>query len=391
MVCVIIAAAGQGKRMRSGKNKVLLPLADKAVLLHTVLAAMAVADVSYVVVTAASEEIEAMHTLLTAYGLPVPWQIVAGGTERQHSIANALAFVPDSVDIVVVHDGARPLAGTHLFAQVIAAARQNNAAIAAVPVKDTIKSADSDGWVASTPDRSKLWSVQTPQAFDAALLKKAYAQAAEDAYIGTDDASLVERLGVRVQIVQGDYQNIKITTPDDIMFAETILAKRQEAVKMIRAGIGYDVHRLVPGRKLILGGMDIPYELGLDGHSDADVLLHAIKDALLGAAALGDIGRHFPDTDGRYKGISSMALLAEVRTILGSHGYTVNNIDATIVAQRPKLAPYITQMNENIAKTLGTDINRVNVKATTTEGLGFAGQGQGIAAYAAVTIISARV
>ncbi|WP_245824116.1 2-C-methyl-D-erythritol 2,4-cyclodiphosphate synthase [Sporomusa malonica] len=160
---------------------------------------------------------------------------------------------------------------------------------------------------------------------------------------------------------------------------------------MIRSGIGYDVHRLVPERKLILGGVDIPYTLGLDGHSDADVLLHAIKDALLGAAALGDIGRHFPDTDGRYKGISSLALLGEVREILARNGYTVNNIDATIVAQKPKLAPYIARMNSNIAETLGIDVGQVNVKATTTEGLGFAGQGQGIAAYATATIIGARV
>uniref|UniRef100_UPI003FA1E728 2-C-methyl-D-erythritol 2,4-cyclodiphosphate synthase n=1 Tax=Sporomusa rhizae TaxID=357999 RepID=UPI003FA1E728 len=158
---------------------------------------------------------------------------------------------------------------------------------------------------------------------------------------------------------------------------------------MIRSGIGYDVHRLVPERKLILGGVEIPYSLGLDGHSDADVLLHAIKDALLGAAGLGDIGRHFPDTDGRYKGISSLKLLAEVQGILASHGYHVNNIDATIVAQKPKLASYIGQMNQNIAEVLSVSVSQVNVKATTTEGLGFAGQGLGIAAYATATIISA--
>jgi len=160
---------------------------------------------------------------------------------------------------------------------------------------------------------------------------------------------------------------------------------------MIRAGIGYDVHRLVPKRKLILGGVDIPYTLGLDGHSDADVLLHAIKDALLGAAALGDIGRHFPDTDGRYKGISSLELLVDVRQILSKNGYSVNNIDATIVAQKPKLATYIPQMNSNIAAALGVAISQINVKATTTEGLGFAGQGEGMAAYATATIITAQV
>ncbi|WP_434133949.1 2-C-methyl-D-erythritol 2,4-cyclodiphosphate synthase [Sporomusa sphaeroides] len=160
---------------------------------------------------------------------------------------------------------------------------------------------------------------------------------------------------------------------------------------MIRSGIGYDVHRLVPERKLILGGVEIPYTWGLDGHSDADVLLHAIKDALLGAAGLGDIGRHFPDTDGRYKGISSLKLLVEVGAILNRHGYCVNNIDATIVAQKPKLAPYIAQMNQNIAEALQLAVGQVNVKATTTEGLGFAGQGQGMAAYATASITAAKV
>jgi 2-C-methyl-D-erythritol 4-phosphate cytidylyltransferase/2-C-methyl-D-erythritol 2,4-cyclodiphosphate synthase len=391
MVCIIIAAAGQGKRMGSGINKVFIPLVDKTVLVHTVLAACAVQDVNSLIITAAVAETETVSSLLSGYNLPVPWQVVAGGNERQHSIANALAAVPDHTDIVVVQDGARPLAEPHLFNTAVAAARQYQAAIVAVPVKDTIKSVDTTGWVTGTPDRRALWAVQTPQAFDAKLLKTAYHRAAQDGYLGTDDAALVERLGIRVKIVQGDYRNIKITTSEDLIIAETLLANRQEAMSMIRSGIGYDVHRLVPERKLILGGVDIPYTQGLDGHSDADVLLHAVKDALLGAAALGDIGRHFPDTDGHYKGISSLVLLDKVRTILFKHGYTVNNIDATIVAQKPKLAPYIDKMNSNIAETLGIDVSQVNVKATTTEGLGFTGQGQGIAAYATATIIGTQV
>ncbi|SMD14248.1 2-C-methyl-D-erythritol 4-phosphate cytidylyltransferase [Sporomusa malonica] len=391
MVCFIIAAAGQGKRMGGGINKVFIPLLGKPVLAHTILAACAALDVGCLVVTAAAEEVDSMKLLLAELYTPVPWQVVAGGSERQHSIANALKVIPDSAEIIVVHDGARPLVEPSLFNQAVAAARQHQAAIVAVPVKDTIKSADTAGWVSGTPDRRTLWAVQTPQAFEAGLLKAAYEQAARDGYLGTDDATLVERMGVKVKVVPGNYQNIKITTPEDLSVAGILLANRQEEIGVIRSGIGYDVHRLVPERKLILGGVDIPYTLGLDGHSDADVLLHAIKDALLGAAALGDIGRHFPDTDGRYKGISSLALLGEVREILARNGYTVNNIDATIVAQKPKLAPYIARMNSNIAETLGIDVGQVNVKATTTEGLGFAGQGQGIAAYATATIIGARV
>ena len=391
MVCVIIAAAGQGKRMGSPINKVLLPLAGKSVLAHTVQAACQVAAVTSIIVTAATEELETISKLLASLNLSVPWQVVLGGSERQYSIANALKVVAAAAEIVVVHDGARPLAETSLFNHVIAVAREARAAITAVPVKDTIKIADSSGWVTSTPDRHTLWSVQTPQAFERELLVAAYEQAMQEDYLATDDAALVERLGTKVKVVPGNYQNIKITTPEDLQFAETVLGGRQEARIMIRAGIGYDVHRLVSERKLILGGVEIPYMLGLDGHSDADVLLHAIKDALLGAAALGDIGRHFPDTDGRYKGISSLKLLAEVRQILSRNGYIVNNIDATIVAQKPKLAAYITQMNINIAEALGVASSQINVKATTTEGLGFAGQGEGIAAYATATIIPAQV
>lgn len=391
MVCVIIAAAGQGKRMASRVNKVLLPLHGRPVLAHSLFAACQAEAVTNIFITAAEEEIDTMEALVKDLNLPLPCQVIAGGSERQYSIANALKAVPDKINIVVVHDGARPLAGAELFNKVIAAARQHRAAIAAVPVKDTIKTADTDGWVTATPERRTLWSVQTPQAFDHKLLSTAYRQAAEASYLGTDDASLVERLGESVKIVEGHYQNIKITTPEDLGFAESLVTQQQEAMAMIRTGIGYDVHRLVPERKLILGGVDIPYSLGLDGHSDADVLLHAIKDALLGAAALGDIGRHFPDTDGRYKGVSSLSLLAEVRQILSENGYAVHNIDATIVAQKPKLAPYIAQMNTNIASVLGLAVNQVNVKATTTEGLGFAGQGEGMAAYATASITAARV
>ncbi|MBP2637658.1 MAG: ispDF [Firmicutes bacterium] len=391
MVCVIIAAAGQGKRMGSAVNKVLLPLAGQVVLAHTVLTACQAEAVTSLILTVAPEETAIVSKLLDGLNLPIPWQVVAGGSERQYSIANALQVVEPTAEIVVVHDGARPMAEPALFNQVIAAACNQQAAIAAVPVKDTIKTTDQAGWVTGTPDRRSLWAVQTPQAFKRELLATAYNQALQDGYLGTDDAALVERLGTKVKIVTGSYLNIKITTPEDLQFAETVMTKRQEDKKMIRAGIGYDVHRLVPERKLILGGVEVSYTLGLEGHSDADVLLHAIKDALLGAAALGDIGRHFPDSDERFKGISSLKLLCEVREILSKHGYIVNNIDATIVAQKPKLAPYIAQMNTNIADALGVSETQINVKATTTEGLGFAGQGQGIAAYATATIMAVQV
>ena len=198
---------------------------------------------------------------------------------------------------------------------------------------------------------------------------------------------MVERIGHPVRICM-EVINIKITTPADVHIAESIMKKRKGAD--MRVGLGYDVHRLVEGRALIIGGVHIPYEKGLLGHSDADVLLHAIKDAMLGAAGLGDIGKHFPDRDERYKGISSIKLLIEVKNMLRQKGYSVNNIDATIIAQAPRMAPYIDEMKKNIAHALSISIDRLNIKATTTEGLGFAGMGQGIAAQAVVSILQSE-
>ncbi|MBR4410645.1 MAG: 2-C-methyl-D-erythritol 2,4-cyclodiphosphate synthase [Firmicutes bacterium] len=217
--------------------------------------------------------------------------------------------------------------------------------------------------------------MQTPQGFASEILRKAYEAAYRDGFLGTDDAGLAERIGQTILLTEGDYANIKITTREDLPME-------------IRVGTGYDVHRLTEGRKLILGGVDIPYEKGLDGHSDADVMAHALMDALLGAAGLGDIGRHFPDTDPQYKGISSLKLLEIVNQRIHEAGYELGNADVTIIAQRPKLAGYISQMEENLAAVLGADIRQINVKATTTEKLGFTGRGEGIAAEAACIIKS---
>ncbi|QJW47631.1 bifunctional 2-C-methyl-D-erythritol 4-phosphate cytidylyltransferase/2-C-methyl-D-erythritol 2,4-cyclodiphosphate synthase [bacterium BFN5] len=385
MVSVIIAAAGQGKRMGAPVNKVFLPLADQPVLLHSIAAFSACSQVDDLVVVVAAEEVDQVKSMMNHFSCRKPYQIVAGGSERQYSIANALAVLSSSTDIVLVHDGARPLIANDTIDTVISAARAHRAAIVAVPVKDTIKTVDDNGFVTATPDRKTLWAIQTPQAFAYETLCEAYSYAKQHGVLATDDAALVEQIGVKVKIVQGSYANFKITTPEDLSFAAALLG--QGCDKMLRIGMGYDVHKLVEGRKLILGGVDIAHNFGLLGHSDADVLLHAIKDALLGAAALGDIGRHFPDSDEQYKGASSLLLLAKVDEILKTHGYRVNNIDATVVAEKPKLAPHIPTMNENIAKVLGVEPDRVNVKATTTEGLGFAGQKEGIAAYAVATIV----
>ncbi len=394
MVTAIIVAAGRGKRMNSNMNKVFMKLGSQPILLYSVLTFSACTRVDNIVVVAASDEVEYVERLLEKTIGIKNWQVVAGGSERQYSIANALTCVPEESDLILVHDGARPLVSKECIESVIQVAHEKKAVVAAVAVKDTIKIVDDHKNVIDTPERNTLWSIQTPQGFDAKLLRKAYDKAEQDGYLGTDDASLVERLGVEVKIVVSSYDNIKITTPEDVIIAEALIKQDSSHLSMqevggrdmVRFGMGYDVHKLVEDRKLILGGVEIPYVYGLAGHSDADVLLHSIKDALLGAAALGDIGKHFPDTDMQYKGVSSIFLLERVRDIIGEHGYIVNNIDATIVAQRPKVAPYIPEMNKHIAAALQVEIGQVNVKATTTEGLGFAGKGEGIAAYAVASI-----
>ena len=322
-----------------------------------------------------------------AVGCTKPVQIVAGGVTRAESAKNGVLAAHG--ELVAVHDAARPFVSPAVIAAVLEAAARCGAAAPAVPVKDTIKQAvPGDGktvpeacLVRSTPDRSTLYAVQTPQCFDRTQYLAALQELdAEKARLVTDDCSLFELTGRSVQLTQGDYANLKITTREDLP-----RPVQKEETRM-RIGHGYDVHRLVEGRKLILGGVEIPFEKGLLGHSDADVLVHAIMDALLGAAAMGDIGKLFPDTDPHYEGADSLALLSEVCIRLRSAGFEPGNIDATVIAQAPKLAPHIEAMRRNIAAAAAMDISHVSVKATTEERLGFTGEGLGIAAQAVALI-----
>jgi 2-C-methyl-D-erythritol 4-phosphate cytidylyltransferase/2-C-methyl-D-erythritol 2,4-cyclodiphosphate synthase len=254
--------------------------------------------------------------------------------------------------------------------------------VAAVALGDTIKEADGAGRVLGTLNRDRLRGVQTPQGFERSILLKAHRLAEESGKIATDDAALVEELGIPVYLVAGDEDNIKLTTPKDVWVAEALLRRRAGGEQEQRVGHGYDVHRLLPGRPLILCGVEIAHDKGLLGHSDADVALHALCDALLGAAALGDIGSHFPDSDEAYRGISSLVLLERVAALLLKAGWRAVNADVTIAAQRPKLAPHLPRMRENIARALGVPLDCAGVKATTTEGLGFEGEEKGISAQA---------
>jgi len=387
---VIIAAAGSGERMGLDRNKVLLPLHGIPILIRSVAAFAVHPWVEECVITVRAEDYAAVQALLEQWRVK-NCKLAVGGPRRQDSVAAGLAVLAPDLDWVLIHDAARPLVEPEIIDGAYKAVQEHQAVGVAVPVKDTIKLVDEGQFVADTPPRSKLWAVQTPQAFNSRLIREAYARAARENWEVTDDCSLVERLGVKVKLIPGSYTNIKITTVEDLDVAAAILSKRSEGGLMhntaVRTGIGYDVHRLVSGRPLILGGAAVDYHLGLDGHSDADVAVHALMDALLGAAGLGDIGRHFPDTDPRYKGISSIKLLEAVKAKLDERGFAVGNVDLVIAAERPKLSGYIEQMRGNLAAALELAPDRVNIKATTTEGLGFCGRGEGIAAWAAAVVI----
>jgi 2-C-methyl-D-erythritol 4-phosphate cytidylyltransferase / 2-C-methyl-D-erythritol 2,4-cyclodiphosphate synthase len=287
---------------------------------------------------------------------------------------------------VVIHDGARPLVTPQLIESTITAVRDGaDAAIAAVLVTDTLKR--KSGKAIETVDRTDLWRSQTPQAFRMTTLRTSLAEARRHDLTLTDESMAIELTGGQVTLVPGDEMNLKLTNPGDAHLMEAILHGDQMRARTApRTGIGYDVHRLVPGRRLMLGGLEIPFDHGLDGHSDADVLLHAIADAILGACAQGDIGRHFPPSDAAYRNISSLVLLERVNEIVAAQGFRVVNIDATIIAEAPKIGPYAEQMQKAIGVALGVETSAISVKATTNEGLGFAGRREGIAAMAVATV-----
>ena len=375
----IILGGGSGTRMGRNKNKVLLPLCGVPILIRSVRAFQKHA--SQLIVVIRSEDYAEASGMLREYDLPV--QLAIGGDTRQASVAAGLELVPDDA-AVLIHDGARCLVDDVTIANCKQSVEQFGTGIAAVPVTDTIKKVDH-GQIVDTPDRSTLWAMQTPQAFLKKDIAEAHAYARTTGFTGTDDASLLEHMGRPVRIAEGSPRNFKITRPEDLIMAESILNEKQSTQAFpLRIGHGYDVHQLTEGRKLILCGVEIPHSLGLLGHSDADVALHALMDAMLGSLALGDIGHLFPDTDNQYLGISSMELLRQVVSVLKEHEARVVNCDLTICAQKPKLAPFIQQMRENIAQALSISIQCVSVKATTTEHLGFEGRMEGISATSVV-------
>ncbi|MCZ6636018.1 MAG: 2-C-methyl-D-erythritol 4-phosphate cytidylyltransferase [bacterium] len=383
-VYAIILAAGSGRRMGTEVPKQFLDLLGKPVLAHTLQAFEEADCIDAVVLVTASGQVDVCREQFgpdAGFGKVV--RVVAGGIERQDSVAEGLAAIGADAGVVAIHDGARPLVRPKEIEAVVEAARKTGAAVLGTQVTDTVKVVNG-AQLKKTLDRSRLWAVQTPQAFRVEVIRRAHEAAKADGFLGTDDTALVERLGETVSVVPGRRDNVKVTTPEDLAAAEDLLRRR--AGVSLRIGQGYDVHQLVEGRLLILGGVTVPFEKGLLGHSDADVLSHVVIDAILGGLGAGDIGQRFPDTDPDYKGISSLVLLERVAELVRDTHAEVLNVDATVMAQRPKLAPHIPEMRERMAEALGISVDRISVKATTTEGLGFVGTGEGMAAQAVALV-----
>lgn len=376
----IVLAAGSGSRVGAQKNKVLLSLAGKPVLQRALESVWASGCFAGVVIAVRPEEREEAMRLAAA-SLPAgSFQVVEGGERRQDSVQNGLAAVPADAEIIAVHDGARCLARPEVFRACVQSAAERGSGVAGRFVVDTVKRVRGDR-VFATIDRSEVVLIQTPQVFEAGLLRQAYAQAAQDGFYGTDECMLVERLGEYPCVIEAEGENLKLTHARDFALAGRLLGED------MRVGHGYDVHAFAPGRRLVLGGVQVPCDRGLAGHSDADVLTHAAMDALLGAAALPDIGQCFPDTDAAYAGADSVALLQKVGGMLSERGWRVANLDTTLVMQTPKIARYKRAMCENFAAALGVRPDVINVKGTTTEGLGFVGRGEGAAAYAVCLLV----
>jgi 2-C-methyl-D-erythritol 4-phosphate cytidylyltransferase/2-C-methyl-D-erythritol 2,4-cyclodiphosphate synthase len=316
--------------------------------------------------------------------------VTAGGPRRQDSVANGFARLCDDVQVVVVHDAARPFASADLVSRTIDAAWEGGAALAALPASDTVKLApeerpDGPVHVERTVPRERVFLAQTPQAFRTEVLARAIA-GGQGRAAATDEAALAEAAGFPVRIVPGETTNLKITTMTDLTVAHA-LSGQPGGPSAVRVGTGYDLHRLAEGRALILGGVTVPFEKGLVGHSDADVLSHAVTDAVLGAIAEGDIGRHFPDTDPRWKGASSLAMLEHAVMVAARAGYAVSNVDAVVIAERPKLLPHLEAIRSSLAAVLGVGVDRVSVKGKTNEGVGEIGRGEAMAVHAVAVLV----
>ncbi|MBK6796409.1 MAG: 2-C-methyl-D-erythritol 4-phosphate cytidylyltransferase [Acidobacteria bacterium] len=396
MNIAIIPAAGSGSRFGGQTPKQFLEIAGAPIIIHTLRRFDSCEDIGAIIVALQASEISSFEECLSGFEFRKPVRLVPGGAERSDSILNALEAAREfDPELVAVHDAVRPFVTPAQISAVLARAGEAGAAILALPATDTIKEVEG-GIIRRTIDRRLIWRAQTPQAFRYEMLLRANAEARTAGLppaLTTDDSLLVENLGLEVAVVEGSAHNIKITTPEDFILAERLFEEMSQespqstnANPAFRTGIGNDIHRLVEGRKLILGGIEIPFEKGLLGHSDGDSLSHAITDALLGAAGLGDIGTHFSDRDPRWAGADSRVFLRHVRSLIVERGYQIYSIDATILAEKPKMMPHVEAMRASLAGTLEIDPSQINIKAKTNEGLDAIGRGEAIAALASALI-----
>ena len=379
-VSVIIAAGGAGRRLGAATPKQLLDLGGRSMLEHSVRTFASHPRVQEIVVVLPRDG------ALDGFDPPAGGRlrVARGGERRQDSVANGFDIVDPAATIVLVHDAARPFVSADLISRTIEAAAAHGAAIAAVPSKDTVKRVGRDGTITDTIPREEIYLAQTPQGFRREVLAKAIA-IGRSGVNATDEATLAERAGYTVHVVEGDPGNVKITTAADL---DTARKRAGAPARTGRAGCGYDLHRLVPGRPLMIGGVSIPSAIGALGHSDADVVCHAATDAILGAACLGDIGTHFPDSDPRWKDASSLELLRRAGELAAEQGLQVGNLDVTVILEKPKIKDAIPEMRARVAEVLGMDVERVSIKGKTNEGVDAIGRGEAIAAHAVALLRS---
>ncbi len=390
-VSAILAAAGRGTRLGAAMPKQMIALGDRTILERSFALVDSHDRIDEIVIALPPDLAQSPPPYLISSKKPV--RIVNGGDRRQDSVANAFAQVSKSATVIVIHDAARPFATADLFSRVIDAAARGGAAIAAVQASDTVKEATAAPGVrivARTMARESMYLAQTPQAFSREVLEEAIQLGHEALTMATDEASLAEQAGHSVALVDGESTNIKITTEHDLNVSKAMLGIRDLGLGISRVGTGYDLHRLEAGKPLIIGGVRIPHDTGLAGHSDADVLCHAVTDAILGAAGAGDIGQHFPDTDPKWKGADSIELLKGAMAIVRAAGYSVSNVDAVIIAERPKLAPHVPAMRANLAHALGIETSAVSVKGKTNEKVDALGRNEAIAVHAVVLLGPSR-
>ena len=386
-IAVIIVAAGRGHRFGGDMPKQYLEVHQQPLVRHAVQVFLDHPAIDFILPVIHPDDADILANALDGLDYLEP---VAGGAARQDSVRNGLeALASSAPDYVLVHDAARPMVAPALIDRVIEALQDTPGVIPGIAVVDTLKRADDDGIITDTVSRDGLWRAQTPQGF-----KYADLLAAHRSVIGqelTDDAAVMEASGHRIAVVLGDENNIKVTTPDDLMRMEEIMSDDSAQAKPVRSplfriGSGYDVHKLGPGDHVTLCGVEIASERALIGHSDADVALHAVTDAVFGAIADGDIGSHFPPTNSQWRGASSDQFLAYACERMRERGFELSNIDLTIVCEKPKIGPYRDAMRARLAEIAQIDLSCVSVKATTTERLGFTGRGEGIAAEAVIII-----